>query len=239
MNQVKKSCGIVIAADVPSLESLGELVKNTHSVDGVVGYKVGSGLVLRSGLPSLVGEIRKYTSAMVIYDHQKAGTDIPEMANDFALACRDAGINAAILFPQSGPVTCESFVSALCDQNIITIVGGHMTHQGYMGKGGGYIRDSAPEEMYARAADLGVTEFVVPGNKPNLIRKYVNIIRDSTSNAGIWFPGIGRQGGDIKRATDEMMTFRKYAIVGSSIYKDSDQTGAATQLSIEILSEKG
>src|ERR1700690_3532767 len=92
---------VVIAADVEASKLAG-LVAETCMVEGVGGYKVGLSLALEEGLPSIVGIVRDFTNLPVIYDHQKAGNDIPAMGAEFAKVCKKSGVNAVILFPFAG-----------------------------------------------------------------------------------------------------------------------------------------
>ena len=45
-------------------------------------YKVGLSLALDCGLPKVVEIAREYTDKPIIYDHLKAGTDIPEVGKN-------------------------------------------------------------------------------------------------------------------------------------------------------------
>ena len=97
--------GIIPACDIESLSELEKLVELTANIEGIVGYKIGFSLGLRYGLPTVVDTIEKYTDLPIIYDHQKAGTDIPQMGNNFAKVCKNCGVNGVIIFPQAGPNT--------------------------------------------------------------------------------------------------------------------------------------
>ena len=72
--KLKKS--IIPSCDVESLEKLDKLVKATCNVKGVGAYKIGFELVIPFGMEKVVKAIRKHTKLPIIYDHQKAGTDI-------------------------------------------------------------------------------------------------------------------------------------------------------------------
>ena len=74
---------IVPACDVASLETLRTLVTATSGLEGIGGYKLGFTLALRYGLPACVKEIRALSQLPIIYDHQKAGTDIPDTGKPF------------------------------------------------------------------------------------------------------------------------------------------------------------
>ena len=50
---------------------------------------------------------------MLVYDHQKGGTDIPRKGDSFAEDCKYAGMDAAILFPFGGPETQRHWIRSL------------------------------------------------------------------------------------------------------------------------------
>src|SRR3989338_7696904 len=104
--KLKKS--VIPSCDVDSLEKLSKLVKSTCSVDGIGAYKIGFELVIHFGMENVVKTIRKSTKLPIIYDHQKAGTDIPDMGSKFMQACKLA--DAVILFPQAGPETEAAWI---------------------------------------------------------------------------------------------------------------------------------
>ncbi len=218
--------GVIVACDVKTLDELKKLVEATSSVNGIVGYKIGFILGLNYGLRNVVETIRELSDLPIVYDHQKASTDIPEMGPEFALVMKNAGINSAIIFPQSGPATQESFIRSLIKEGVVPMVGGEMTHSKYLTSDGGYLKDSAPEEMYGNGAKAGAEFFIVPGNKIDSIKKYSEILSGLTKPK-FCFPGIGRQGGDIESAFRSCGNNPAYAIIGSSIYKAPDIKEAA------------
>ena len=214
--------GVIVACDVKTKDELNKLVKSTADVDGIVGYKVGFILGLKYGLRTVVKTVKKHTDLPVIYDHQKAGTDIPEMGLEFATICKDSGIEGVIIFPQSGPETETAFIKALKDTGLTPLVGGEMTHPRYLEKDGGFIRNNAPEEMYVNGAKSGAEFFIVPGNKPDQISNYARLLRGIIPQPKFCMPGIGRQGGDIESAFKATGGLPAYAIIGSAIYKSPD-----------------
>ena len=126
MPLIKLKKSIIPSCDVDSLKKLSKLVKATCSVKGTGAYKIGFELVIPFGMEKVVKTIRKYTKLPVIYDHQKAGTDIPEIGEKFMKACKLA--DAVILFPQAGPETEAAWIKAAQKAKMNVIVGGEMTH---------------------------------------------------------------------------------------------------------------
>src|SRR3989344_6307651 len=191
--KLKKS--IIPSCDVESLEKLDKLVKATCNVKGVGAYKIGFELVIPFGMEKVVKAIRKHTKLPIIYDHQKAGTDIPDMGLKFMNACK--GADAVIIFPQAGPETEAAWIKAAQQAKMSIIVGGEMTHPAYLQSEDGFIEDGAPSRMYEIAASMGVTDFVIPGNRPEKALGYVDLIKKKIKNPVFYSPGLVAQGGNV------------------------------------------
>ncbi|KAB2946604.1 MAG: hypothetical protein OIN84_13420 [Candidatus Methanoperedens sp.] len=237
--------GIIPACDVTTLKDLEKLIKETYDVDGIVGFKIGALLGLKYGLHNVVKVIIRYSDLPIIYDHQKYGTDIPEICGSGVLeVCKDAGINSIIIFPQAGPETLKVTIEGSKDSNLkepirgcngyglTPIVGGDMTHKRYLVSDGGFISDDAPEKMYNDAAKLGVEYFVIPGTKIDKMKKYCNQLKKLVKSPKFMFPGIGKdyQGGDIVNAFEAVNPFNGYAIVGRELYKSDNINNTAKKL---------
>jgi orotidine-5'-phosphate decarboxylase len=228
--------GIVVACDVTGLEALGRLVKELSDVDFVVGFKLGMYLTLKYGLPAAVEAVKKWVDKPLIYDHQKFGTDIPDICGGEALKLlKDAGIEGVIIFPQSGVETLKSTVRGCQTYNLTPIIGGLMTHRGFLVSEGGYIEDEAPERIYRDAARLGVDHFVLPGNRIPLMKNFTSKIASWIAEPKILFPGVGSgQGGSLKEAFQTTQHASSYAILGRSIYQSSNPRKAAEELWKEV-----
>lgn len=223
--KLKKS--IIPSCDVESLEKLDKLVKATCNVKGVGAYKIGFELVVPFGMEKVVKTIRKHTKLPIIYDHQKAGTDIPDMGLKFMNACKL--VDAVILFPQAGPETETAWIKAAQQVKMNVIIGGEMTHKGYLKKENGFIEDDAPKRMYEIAASLGITDFVVPGNKPDKCLEYNELIKTKIKNPVYYSPGLITQGGSISELAKKLDSW--HAIVGRAIYEAGDMKKAAEEFS--------
>ncbi len=229
---IRRERSIIPACDVP-LDLYEEILRETADIEGVGGYKIGFLLGLEHGLPEVVEVTRKYTDKPVIYDHQKAGTDIPGTGKKFMDVCRKAGVDAVILFPQSGPETERAWVEAALEKELGVIVGGLMTHPQYLRSEGGYIADEAVIEMYLNAAELGVTDFVVPGNRPDDIKKIRNSLESEGVSPVFYAPGFVTQGGSISDAA-QAAGERWHAIVGRGIYAAENKKLACIELSRQL-----
>ena len=225
---IERDRSVIPACDVSAIEEFEKLVEQTADVEGIGGYKIGFELGLGYGLENVVGAAKKHTSKPIIYDHQKAGTDIPDTGKNFAKLCKKAGVDAVILFPQSGPETERAWIYHSLDNGLKVIVGGEMTHQGYKRSEGGFISDDMLDAMYLIGARAGVSNFVVPGNKIDRIAHYKEILENEGVSPVFYAPGFIAQGGKIEDAA-KVAGDRFHGIVGRGIYKADDMKKAAIE----------
>ena len=227
---------IIPACDVATLSQFQTLVRETADVPGIGAYKVGFELAMPHGLKEIVTMARDYTGRPLIYDHQKAGNDIPETGSKFAQAASESGVEAVILFPFTSPVTQTEWTKAAQGEGLTVIVGGHMTQREFLAGEGGYIADDAPERIYRLAVDQGVTDFVVPGNKTALVERYRDFFEGLLGPDGftLYAPGFVAQGGNISDA-GKVAGENWHAIVGTALYKAPDIRQAAIDLTSQIL----
>jgi orotidine-5'-phosphate decarboxylase len=143
---------------------------------------------------------------------------------------RRAEVNAIILFPMSGPATLEAWTEAAKERDLTVLVGGWMTHPKFLKSQGGYIDDFAAIQIYELAADLGVTNFVVPGNNIDAIKEIRNTLVVKGVDPTLFAPGFVAQGGEITDAGKAAGSLW-HAIVGRGIYGASDIKAAALELS--------
>jgi orotidine-5'-phosphate decarboxylase len=224
---IERDRSVIPACDVETLEQFGRLIAETADVEGIGGYKIGFELAFQD-LARVVEAARAHTDKPLIYDHQKAGTDIPDTGKNFARAMKRAGVDAAILFPQAGPETERAWIYHLLDNNIKVIVGGRMTHPAYAVSEGGFITDEGALNMYRIAAGAGVNNFVVPGNKPDVIKLIREVVEAEGVDPVFYAPGFIVQGGKISDAAG-VAGRRFHGIVGRGIYEASDMHAAAVE----------
>ena len=224
---------VIPACDVQTLEQFEDLVKKTADIGKIGAYKLGFELGLTYGLPKVVEVARKHTTKPLIYDHQKAGTDIPDTGKNFARVIKNTGIDAVILFPQSGPETERAWIYHALNSGLKIIVGGRMTHPAYSVSEGGFITDEGALEMYRIAAQIGVNDFVVPGNKPDLIKQIRELVEAEGSTPVFYAPGFIAQGGKIEEAA-KAAGDRFHGIVGRGIYQAKDMRQAAIEHTSQI-----
>jgi len=219
---------IIPACDV-NIERFEDIVRETKDIPQIGAYKLGASLSLSVGLPTLVEIARKYTTKPLIYDHQKAGTDIPDTGKEFASTLKACGIDAVIIFPLAGPATQTAWIQSCLEMKLSVICGGHMTHERFLSSEGGYIEDGAIDKMYMNSASLGITNYVVPGNKTEVIKKIrMNLIANKVDPI-FYAPGFITQGGSISEAA-LVAGPRWHAIVGRAIYEARDIQKVALSL---------
>lgn len=231
---------IIPACDVSSLTHLARIADGTAHMQGIGAYKVGLDLVIRFGLATSIRIIREYSpAALVIYDHQKAGNDIPAIGRKFADAVKASGANAVILFPFAGPTTEREWIKACGDAGLVVLVGSHMTHEEFVAEQGGFIPLAQLERVYDIAVDCGVADFVVPGNQADMVKKYRDRIRKriGSDDFRLYAPGFIAQGGNISDA-GAAAGDHWHAIVGTAIYDHEHPRQiheAAQKLTAEIM----
>jgi orotidine-5'-phosphate decarboxylase len=180
-------------------------------------------------LPRVVEVTRRYTTKPILYDHQKAGTDIPDTGKPFARLLKQAGVDCGILFPQAGPVTMRAWVEALREEGVGVMVGGWMSHAGYVQSQGGFLADEALVRLYQEAARLGVVDYVMPGNQPAVIQRLREVVRNEGIEPALYMPGFVAQGGSLQAAA-EVAGPRWHGIVGRGIYEAADPIEALDSL---------
>ncbi len=246
---------IVPACDV-SMEKYIDILKSTRDIEKVGGYKIGPVLTGRIGYDKIMKVTREYTDKPLIFDAQKWGTDIPDTAEKILTPLKESGMDAVILFPQSGPATEYGWIKAAQNLDLGVIVGGEMTHPRYLstdlseGKNknyteifkelgitreiSGFMRELAPEDIYEIATRMGITNFVVPGNKPDKITRYKSLIeRCGVSEPTFWSPGLVKQMGKISDGA-KAAGKRFHGIVGRGLYETENMEQTALSLIREL-----
>ena len=162
--KLKGDMGIVPALDIDSHEHLERVVRETSKREGVAGYKLGLTSVLHFGLRESVRRLRDLTDLPIIYDHQKAGPDMPDMAKKYTALCKEADVDGLILFPVAGPTAVDSFVGEAIRADLTPFVGGEIPVPDYGVSGGGYMLDDALDRILVRAVQNKSDHFVLPAH---------------------------------------------------------------------------
>ncbi len=217
---ISQDRSLIPAADLLSVRELPDLLEAVKPVKLVSAIKTGFTLAF-DNLREVVQIIREFNPLWkVIYDHQKAGCDIPRNGEKFAYKMTEAGVDAAIIFPLAGVETEMAWIKALQEVKIPVIVGGEMTHEGFFVSEGGFIADNAPERMFNVAASMGVRNFFLPGNKPDKIEVYQRLLSQFThgEDFSIYSCGFVTQGGDITE-TGKVVRRKSHYVLGEAVYK--------------------
>lgn len=234
--KLRSTHGILPSLDMESLDEARRVIEKTTGVDGVVAYKFGLTTVLRHGLAQTVSAMRQVTDLPLIYDHQKAGADVPDMAAKFAATCAEAGVDGLILFPVAGPRAVSEFVGQAYKNRLLPVVGGDLPLPEYNVKGGGYIADDALFRIVERSVGMQADHFVVPATQPAKVRSMAKWLTRKLEMPFLFLPGIGPLGGSISQAFSEAPGCRCYAVVGRAVYGADDPGEAAKTLGAEALS---
>jgi len=226
MQIIKLNKSIIPSCDVSDLTKLKNLVKETCSVKGIGAYKIGLELCIPYGICQVVDTIRKYTDLPIIYDHQKAATDIPDIGEKFAKSVK--GVDAVILFPFTGPETEKAWIKACKNEKLGVIVGGEMTHKGFLESEGGFISEKESLKIYEIAAKMKINDYVVPGNKPEKIKIYKAFLEARGIKPIFYSPGLITQGGNITESAKVAGNW--HAIVGRALYNAKNINKAAKEM---------
>ncbi|MED1489500.1 orotidine 5'-phosphate decarboxylase / HUMPS family protein [Bacillus smithii] len=227
--------GIIPALDLESFDAIRRVVEETCEVEGVVGYKLGIAGALRLGLNHAVRAIREITDLPILYDHQKAGLDIPDMAKKFCAICQEAGVDALVLFPLAGPTAVEEFIKHTQRNGLCPIVGGDFPMDEYKVSGGGFVADDGPSRIMELAVNLGVRHFIVPSTNLSGVQKVSEFLSARVHNPTLFMTGIGTMGGRIRDAFAAAGRSSCYAIVGRAVYANENPKEAAKMLGSEAL----
>ena len=86
--------------------------------------------------------------------------------------------------------------------------------------------------MYEIAASMGVSDFVIPGNKAQKALEYVKQIKAKIKNPVFYSPGLVAQGGKISELAKHLESW--HAIIGRGIYEAEDMKKAAEEYASQI-----
>jgi orotidine-5'-phosphate decarboxylase len=227
--------GIVPALDIDSHEHLERVVRETSKREGVAGYKLGLTSVLRFGLQESVRRLRDLTDLPILYDHQKAGPDMPDMAKKYTAMCREADVDGLILFPVAGPTAVDGFVGEAVRAGLIPVVGGEIPVPDYGVSGGGYMLDDALDRILVRAVHNKADHFVLPAHDPVKIDRWSKWIAGNVASPLVMLTGFGSLGGSIETSFAAASTCkRRFIIVGRLITGSKAPGDAAAKLYEEM-----
>ncbi len=216
---IAASAGIIPALDVDDLDRMRRIVEALAPVPGVVGFKLGAVVALRHGLHRAIAVVREFSDLPVLYDHQKAGTDIPSMSDGFTKVCGEAGADGLVLFPLAGREAVRQFARRTRNRGMTPLVGGELPYPEYRARHGGFVHDGALGRILEEATGVGVDHVIVPANDPKTVRRHVRMVRRHFETPWMFLPGIGALGGKIDEAFGAAEGCRRYAIIGRAILR--------------------
>ena len=230
-----QALGIVPALDLLTVGDLQRVVSATCEVEGIVAYKLGLQAVLHIGLFEAVATVRALTDLPIIYDHQKAGADMPDSAEGFVHICAQADIAGLILFPVAGPTAVREFVGHTLAAGLDAVVGGHIPVPDYTASGGGYFVDDVLDLIARDAVAVGAKQVVLPANDTAGIRRRSRWLCEHVADPVVYLTGIGPLGGTIAEsfAAAEGVPVRR-AVVGRRICSAVDPRQAAESVVAEL-----
>lgn len=231
VDALDREVGLIPALDMESLDALARVVEATSRVDGVVGYKLGLTAVLRLGLFEAVRRIRKLTDLAIVYDHQKAGPDMPDMGPKFVALCREAKVDGLILFPVAGPRAIQTFVGGAVEAGLFPVVGGEIPVPDYTVGGGGFVADDALDRIVRLSAAVGARHFVLPANDPQTVARRARWILEHVERPVVVLTGFGPLGGDVASAFKAAAGCpARLAVMGRNVYAAADPAEAARRI---------
>lgn len=229
--KITATMGIVPALDVEDHEQFEFVVKATTRTEGVVGYKLGLSTVLTFGLKESVRRLRDLTDLPILYDHQKAGPDMPDTARKYTAMCAEAGVDGLVLFPVAGPTAVDRFVGETMKAGMTPVVGGEIPVPDYGASGGGYMLDDALDRILADSVKIGTDHFILPAHDPAKIARWSKWIAANVADPFVFMTGFGSLGGTIEDAFRAAApSKRRFAIVGRLITQAKDPAQAAGTL---------
>lgn len=111
-----------------------------------------------------------------------------------------------------------------------------MTQKKFLSSEGGYVDDNAPEKIYQLGAKMGVQDFIVPGNKIELVARYKGLLDRilGPGNFTLYAPGFIKQGGVISE-TAKAAGDNWHAIIGRAIYRAKNIEAATKEIVSQIV----
>ena len=183
--------GILISINNPDKALLQKIIESTKKLDYVVGYRISSLPVLKNGLDNIKEIIRDRNSKPVIYDHQKFGSDIVDNCTCEMLdAIKSCGFDGIIILPLSGKNALESIVNKCNSIQLLPVVCGDLPYNGYFSGEGGYIEQETQQHIYLKAANLGISHFVMSCNRIERIKIYCHQMDAIVGQMKIFFTAI-------------------------------------------------
>lgn len=206
--------GILIDLNYPEKSKVAEAISSTKDLDFVVGYRVGPIPVLKNGLDKIADILRDRADKPVIYDHQKFGSDVPDICSGKILDyIKESGFDAIVILPLSGKEVLESIITKCTKINLLPIVCGDLPYHGYFLAEGGYITTDIQQRIYLGAASLGVSHLMMSCNRMDKIKIYCHQLDAIVGQLKIFITAISSPGcSELPDSCSQLMQKKVYAV---------------------------
>jgi orotidine-5'-phosphate decarboxylase len=205
--------GIVFAADLPTLRESIEVIDQV--VDLVDVIKVCSPLVYKEGASS-IRILAEQFGKPVFADLKVA--DVPHTSAKIVDLVRTNGGSAVMVHGFIGVDGIDECLEAACGE-VGIIIQIELTNPG-----GKMFTQPVAEQMAQLYADMPIFGIQAPGNRPERIRRFRDLIG---LDKVVVCCGVGKQGGSYRSVMESGGT---YAIVGRSIYESSNPRRSVEEL---------
>ena len=191
MELFEQKNGVIIDLGYLQDKFLIDAIDATNSIPFVVGYKIGALPVLEAGLKDTLRSIRKISSKPLLYDHQKLGSDLPDIYKGRILdLIKSYGADGVFLFPLGGKEVLEAMINKCIEIELIPVVCGDLSYKGFFAEEGGYIDIDVQQRIYLDAASYGVSHFMMSCNRVDRIKIYCHQLGGIIGQLKLIFTGI-------------------------------------------------
>jgi len=191
MELFEQKNGVIIDLGYLQDKFLIDTIDATNSIPFVVGYKIGALPVLEAGLKDTLRSIRKISSKPLLYDHQKLGSDLPDIYKGRILdLIKSYGADGVFLFPLGGKEVLEAIINKCIEIELIPVVCGDLSYKGFFAEEGGYIDIDVQQRIYLDAANYGVSHFMMSCNRVDRIKIYCHQLGGIIGQLKLIFTGI-------------------------------------------------
>ena len=191
MEIFKAKNGILIEFNSSNTKLINNIISSTKDFPFIVGYKINTESIILCGLESIVKLIKEKTSLPLIYDHQKYGTDNPEISGEGMIEkIKKVGVDAIVILPLAGSETLKRIIKICNKFGLLVIVRGDLPNKGYFNDEGGYIASDSQQKIYLDAASLGVSYFLMSCNRLERIKIYCHQLESIVGKLNIFLTAI-------------------------------------------------
>lgn len=191
MEIFKAKNGILIEFNSDNTKIISSIITSTRDFPFIVGYKINAESIILSGLESIVKLIKEQSSLPLIYDHQKFGSDNPDISwGGIIEKIKKVGVDALVILPYAGKEILKRIIKSCNKIGLLAIVCGDLSYKGYFNDEGGYIDSDSQQRIYLDAARLGVSHFLMSCNRLERIKIYCHQLGSIVGQLNIFLTAI-------------------------------------------------